>query len=297
MRSKSGYRTAELLDEIRVLRNIFDSVEVIDPIKGRRIECGEHYFKVTSEDCRDICDVADREGDCICKKIVSTGETYNMFQFKEGETYYIISRPIKLRGKDFVMVISSKVTESLILGANNDSAELVKNITKYNKSIYCDELTGAYNRRFISENMEFVIKKAEQENINVCIGCIDIDEFKKFNDAYGHSFGDEVLKAVTEVIKSIARREDDYVVRLGGDEFVVIMKGLEKKRFIKMMQQCCNTIEDLRLKTDMGKTARINISIGTSSTIEDKLDTYEKLINMADMQLYVSKNKGKNCVT
>jgi len=297
MRNKSGYKTVELLDEIRVLRNIFDSVEVIDPIKGLRVECGEHYFKVTSEKCNKVCNAGNRERDCICKKIVSTGESYTMFQFKDGETYYIMSRPIKLRGKDFVMIISSKVTERLILGASSDSADLVKKITKYNKSIYCDELTGAYNRKFIAENIEFILKKAEQDGINVCVGYIDIDNFKGINDTYGHAFGDEVLKSITSYLRTVARRADGYVIRLGGDEFVVIMQGIDKKTFVKKMNECCEIVSDLRLKTEQGRVVRINISVGTSSTIEDRLDTYEKLSDKADRNLYISKNKGKNCVT
>jgi len=75
------------------------------------------------------------------------------------------------------------------------------------------------------------------------------------------------------------------------------MQGLDKKTFIKKMNDCCEIVGDLRLQAGQGRVARINISIGTSSTIEDRLDTYEKLSDKADRNLYISKNKGKNCVT
>ena len=297
MRNKKEYRIVELFDEINILKNIFDSVEIVDPITELKMECGEHYFKATNEDCSDKCSIGDRRGNCLCRKIISTGEPYTMFQFKDGETYYIMSRPIRIKNKDFVMILTSRITKNLVLGTNKGSADLVKNITKYSKSIYYDELTGAYNRKFLTENIQCILQKAEQEGVNVCVGCVDIDNFKGFNDTYGHAFGDEVLKSVTDAMRSVARREDDYVIRIGGDEFVIIMQGIDKKTFVKKMNECCEIVSDLRLKTEQGRVVRINISVGTSSTIEDRLDTYEKLSDKADRNLYTSKNKGKNCVT
>jgi len=295
--SKREYKIVELYDEINVLKNIFDSVEIVEPISEIRMECMEHYFKPTKTGCELNCKVGDRRSDCICRKILSTRETYTMFKFKDQETYYIMCRPITVKGKDYVMIITSKVTKNLVLGSSSSSADLVKNITKYNKSIYYDELTGAYNRRFVAENIGYIVKKADQESTNVCIGCVDIDNFKKFNDTYGHAFGDTVLKSVTNIMRSVARREDDYVIRIGGDEFIIIMQGIDKKTFIKKMNECCEMVSELRLKTEQGSTARVCISIGCSAMIEDNLKDYKALVAKADERLYISKKRGKNCAS
>lgn len=294
---KKDYKIIELYDELVVLRNIFDSVEIVEPMTERKVECLEHSITVTNENCFRSCKVGDRRKECLCRKIVSTGETYTMFQFKDGETYYIMCRAIRVKNKDYIMIITSKITKNLILSGGNGSTELVKSITKYNKGIYCDELTGAYNRKFVTENIDYILKKAEREGINVCVGCVDIDNFKKFNDTYGHAFGDTVLKSVTEAMRTVARREDDYVIRLGGDEFVIIMQGIDKKTFVKKMNECCEIVSNLRLKTEKGDIAKVCISIGCASTVEDKLQTYEELTAKADEKLYISKKRGKNCAT
>ena len=293
---KVEYKMVELYDEMDVLRNIFDNIELIDPLSGTIIGCNEYKIRNSGKQCREQCLIGRRKGDCVCKQVISTKSAYTTFQFNDDDTYYVMSRPITVKGKDYVMQITSKITSNLTLTGDGPT-ELVSNITKYNKSLYTDELTGAYNRKFVAENMQAIIDKSILENINICIGCVDIDNFKKFNDKYGHSFGDIVLKSVTQVMMETARRVNDYVIRIGGDEFVIVMQGVDKKQFIRLMNQCCENVDNLRLKTDRGEVARVCISIGCSSLMDDNLITYEQLTCMADGKLYNSKAKGKNCAT
>ena len=296
LNSKKEYTIAELCEEIDVLSNIFDSIILIDPIKNDIIDISEYSIRNTKVDCSKRCMIGKTDGDCICKQIVSIKQDCTQFQFTGSDTYYILSRPLRVRNRDLVMQIASKVTKNLHLGGGGE-AGLVNSIKKYSAAIYLDEFTGAYNRKFLAENIAYILEKADYDLKNVCVACIDIDNFKRFNDKYGHSFGDVVLKTVTNELKRVAKRKDDYVIRVGGDEFVIVMQELEKKQFIRLMTECCENVESLKLQTDKGDTTNICISIGCSSTVEDNLKTYEQLSSRADEKLYVSKERGKNCAT
>jgi diguanylate cyclase (GGDEF)-like protein len=106
-----------------------------------------------------------------------------------------------------------------------------------------------------------------------------------------------VLKSVAKVFIDTARRENDFLIRFGGDEFVLIMQGITQKEFVKKMNGCCFTIKTNYLKADSGEMVGVSTSIGCSSTLEDNLETYKDLSELADARLYRSKEKGKDCAT
>ncbi|QZY57284.1 sensor domain-containing diguanylate cyclase [Crassaminicella profunda] len=153
-----------------------------------------------------------------------------------------------------------------------------------NDAIY-DKLTGAYNRRYFDQVLEELIHKSE----NFTLMMIDVDDFKKVNDTYGHQKGDFVLKEIAEsILKSI--REKDILARYGGEEFVIIFPKLESKDVYNITNRIREKIENIKWQENWMK---ITISAGVSVY---NRQTKEKLINEADQLLYKAKSLGKNKV-
>jgi diguanylate cyclase (GGDEF)-like protein len=159
-----------------------------------------------------------------------------------------------------------------------------------------DALTALRNRRFLITDLELHITEAHKKIEPISFVMVDIDNFKQYNDSFGHRFGDEVLKFVARLLE-ISVRYGETVGRYGGGEFGVILPGtnaLESKRAAERWRKI---IEEFKCPYQ-----RVTVSLGCATlfpTPGQSVDINEArgLIGMADQALYVSKRTGKNKVT
>jgi len=158
-----------------------------------------------------------------------------------------------------------------------------------------DPLTGIGNRRHFNSTLETEWRRAMRDNAEISFLIMDIDNFKKFNDKYGHLAGDMVLKMVAERLKSQLKRTTDALARWGGEEFAAILPatGLEGARIVA--ESLRSSIERAAFVLDNNMPASVTISIGIHSAIprEGGL-TAEKLVAAADSALYHAKQNGRN---
>jgi diguanylate cyclase (GGDEF)-like protein len=154
-----------------------------------------------------------------------------------------------------------------------------------------DPLTGLYNRNYLKKIAKNFISLAKRENIPFSVAIIDIDDFKNINDTYGHQKGDEVLKALGEVIKSRVRGSD-VPIRYGGEEFLILFMNAGKKEAANVLEE----IKDKFSQIDFGFRRRVTFSGGVASFPEDVavLNSLDDLIEIADERLYAAKRLGKN---
>ena len=153
-----------------------------------------------------------------------------------------------------------------------------------------DGLTGLYNRRVIEEILKRETEIFKRTGVPMCILLIDIDHFKKINDTYGHSVGDKVLKAVSQVLAKDLR-VSDAVGRWGGEEFLVILPGTNIKDGLTVAQRLRSNVEK-EVKKITGFP--VTVSIGVACLEEG--DDPKGLLDKADKALYLAKSKGRNRV-
>jgi diguanylate cyclase (GGDEF)-like protein len=120
---------------------------------------------------------------------------------------------------------------------------------------------------------------------------IDIDQFKKVNDTYGHDKGDEVLRGVAQIIRALCRK-DDIVARYGGEEFVALFPKMNKESARQIAESMRKIVEE---KSQRIIGLRVTVSIGVATDFE-KFSNTQNLIKMADNALYKSKSSGRNRV-
>ncbi|NLP13734.1 MAG: diguanylate cyclase [Clostridium sp.] len=158
-----------------------------------------------------------------------------------------------------------------------------------------DELTGAYNQRFFHMILDDGIKRAQKNKCSVGLIMIDVDNFKMYNDIYGHDFGDEILKSTAAILKKIVK-EESYVFRCGGDEFAVIFRNTDLQHLESMANNLRKEFE--RLKKDYYRDDiydKVTLSIGLSE-YPNMSKSKDELVYQADMALYHAKNLGKDKV-
>ncbi len=153
-----------------------------------------------------------------------------------------------------------------------------------------DILTGLYNRLAIKRILSKLWSNAHMTDTPLTVAMLDLDNFKKVNDRYGHVIGDELLKEVSYVIKK-SLREEDAAIRYGGEEFVIILPKTDSDGAKIPLERIRKRIEDETF-TDAG--IKITLSIGVSVYPDDHPLNIEELIKYADAALYEAKNRGKN---
>jgi len=154
-----------------------------------------------------------------------------------------------------------------------------------------DWLTGAYVRRHFVERLQEESSRSERFNLTYSVLMMDIDNFKQFNDRYGHLVGDAVLRQVIDLVRSLVR-EVDLVGRYGGEEFVILLPETKKEAAIATAERIRMSIFDYRIKA-YDEELSASVSIGVANFPEDETTGWG-LVEGADKALYEAKRQGKN---
>ena len=178
-------------------------------------------------------------------------------------------------------------------GTLQNITERIANEEKLVKMATTDPLTGLNNRRSFFEMAERERLKALRFHHPYSAMMLDIDHFKSVNDTYGHNIGDEVLKFVADILKSILR-DIDILGRLGGEEFAIVLPETPMADALKAAERIRAAVEDFTLETETC-TISVTISIGVVQ-MSDAEEDNETLLNMADALLYQAKESGRNRV-
>ncbi len=154
-----------------------------------------------------------------------------------------------------------------------------------------DPLTGLYNRRYFDQLVQEAILRANFVHEYLLIGVLDVDNFKHFNDRYGHDIGDQVLRVVAKAMKEHFRKSDLFF-RLGGDEFAIVTPTKSVEAVLAHYEELRKDIESLQIP---GIEDKVSVSIGVAQY--KKGESLDRFFRRADEALYISKKAGRNTIT
>jgi two-component system chemotaxis family response regulator WspR len=160
-----------------------------------------------------------------------------------------------------------------------------------------DGLTGLNNRRCLDEFLLAEWRRATRERTELAVLMIDIDDFKKYNDTYGHVAGDEALKKVAEALRELLKRPADMAARYGGEEFTAVLPATSPAGAQQLGEQLRALIESRDIEhrgSSIG--SRLTVSIGGAALVPERTESIATLLESADRALYQAKHQGKNRV-
>jgi diguanylate cyclase (GGDEF)-like protein len=160
-----------------------------------------------------------------------------------------------------------------------------------------DGLTGLLNRRAFDRLFEQEFSRATRDETELSLLLIDLDNFKAYNDTYGHQEGDECLRTVSRCLRDIMRRSTDVAARYGGEELVAILPATGEKSALAIAESFRKAIADLRIPHTGGTRGVVTVSIGVASSKHHRLARDPKdLLLRADEALYAAKAAGRDRV-
>ena len=274
----------EAENKMEVLREIFDVVRLL---KGSDLQAAGMERKLAGREnlcqCYAFWNKDKRCENCISLKALEEKKQTSKIEFLDSDMYQVFARYLEIDDEPYVMEMLKKLDENTLTDEEGYE-KLTEKLTVYSEKLYKDVLTGAYNRRYFEE-------KVKNMSLNAGVAVIDLDDFKLFNDTYGHDGGDLVLTTVVNVIRHYIRRTD-ILVRYGGDEFLLILPGIEKEVFSQKLRMIQEKIHATHIPGF--NRLKLSVSIGGAMFTHGRL---EEAITKADRLMYMAKGHKNIVVT
>lgn len=269
MESQNILTAAQVEEEMKHFRKVFSVVRVLKENQIAGICTKEDILKQSCP-CYSFWGRTEPCENCVSAKAFLTQKDAVKLEFSKDGVYKVIARYVEVDGKSCVMELLREFDEENFIDLSGEE-KLLSHINNYYEKTYTDIMTGIYNRRFYEE-------KLKNSTLTAGVAMIDLDDFKVYNDVYGHAAGDTVLTAfAAEIRKDI--RASDKVIRYGGDEFLLVMPGVREGSFETMLKRILQNIstivlpeyEGIRLTTSIGATLCANEPIHIAVSRADRL--------------------------
>jgi len=157
-----------------------------------------------------------------------------------------------------------------------------------------DALTGLYNRRYLEDTLERELYRAQRRNASLCVVMLDLDHFKQFNDTFGHTAGDALLREVGRILREHVRKSD-IVCRYGGEEFVLVLPDASLEDTHQRVVQICALVKNLQIRHGEHLLGIMTVSAGIAGA-HARVTTASELLQEADAALYTAKQAGRDRV-
>jgi len=221
---------------------------------------------------------------------------------------YIRYKDLPLRAKDGKLIQVEFVSNVYLVGDEKviqcnirDITErkqaqdaLVKSEALLREQSVRDHLTGLFNRRYMEETLERELLRASRKQLSLGIIMLDVDDFKRFNDTYGHAAGDTILRELGNMLLTYVRGED-IPSRYGGDEFIIVLLDASRDVIRERAELLRQNVHNFHIQLEGQTLEAVTLSLGIAVFPEDG-STRAAILKAADDALYCAKREGRDCV-
>lgn len=243
----------------------------------------------------------------------ASGSKPHAFEYINSRQTVSVTQELSVSGCILRFAQSTKTVAQLHPSMLDDSTELLRSTAlqisasvrkqreaetaRLNELALTDGLTGVANRRYFDEVLNKEWQRCKRSRLPLSVIFVDIDFFKRYNDYYGHNYGDVCLKSIAAALKGCVNRPGDLLARIGGEEFVCLLPetglaGSEDKA--KKLEWTVRSLAIPHAKSGLVPVVTISVGVATVELINGD-DAYA-LVNAADQQLYAAKADGRGCV-
>lgn len=271
-------------EEAKMLEKVFDVVRFLegnffeqmqdDPCIGVKIGMCQCYdFWKKNKPCEN----------CISMKAYAEKKQKTKLEFLDADVFLVISRYLEIDDEACVMELVKHLENDTLIDTDGRD-KLVGKLKGYQDKLYIDPVTGVYNRRYFEDEIRNMQNSAG-------VAMIDLDDFKLYNDIYGHDMGDQVLCIVADVIKNCIRKTDK-LIRYGGDEFLLILSDMVRGTLRWKLLQIQEAIENATIPNC--SRLKLTASIGGVISEDGQID---EAIAKADQLMYKAKDHKAQVIT
>ncbi|MCS7213479.1 MAG: diguanylate cyclase [Candidatus Calescibacterium sp.] len=225
--------------------------------------------------------------------ITGTAPRSKIEALEAGAKDFVLKPTREITQEEFERELVARIRIHTVLKRSLE--RLIKTGENLYKTSIIDPLTGAFNRRYMKDILDMEIARALRKGTTLAVMILDIDDFKKINDTYGHPAGDKVLVELSRRIFNL-KRPYDYSVRYGGDEFVLILPETRKEGIISFYDRLKKDLQENPITIDhCGELKRLDITFSAGGTFfpSNVVKISDEIFRVADNALYEAKRNGK----
>lgn len=278
MKNSSGMTMQQVQEKMNMLRDVFTVVRLLDVDSIANVHSGEGPGEEKEKcSCYDYWQKKVPCKNCISAKCLCDKTRKTKLELIGSDVYQVTAEYLEIEGTPYVMELIEKLDDDTLI--DSDGCErLVSKLSGYTDKLYRDALTGAYNRRYYED-------EARKETTCAGVALIDLDDFKLYNDTYGHSAGDMALISAADAIRKCIRKTD-RLIRFGGDEFIVIIDGVSSADLSARLRQIQTTIHAASVPgySRIQMSASIGGVVAANEPVENAFDRADKLMYQAKMK-------------
>ncbi|WP_370780654.1 GTP cyclohydrolase IIa [Eubacterium ventriosum] len=284
MEKEKSMTKQETEEMMKQLEKVFSIVRILD-VEGLETANSLNKGKMPDHPCQcySFWNRDTRCENCISARVLADKKQRTKIEFIDSDMYQVISRYIEIDNVPHIIEMINCLDSDTLIDSDGRK-ELIGKIAGYDKEIYLDVLTGAYNRKYYEDNVKMSTRVSG-------IAMLDIDDFKLYNDTFGHMAGDVALETVVGVIKEEIRKID-LIIRYGGDEFLIVMPGIEENSFVKKIRHIREKIDN----TKVSGYPELKLSVSIGGVVSDGRPI-EYAIDKADKLMYKAKIRKNMVVT
>lgn len=284
MEKEKSMTKQETEEMMKQLEKVFSIVRILD-VEGLETANSLNKGKMPDHPCQcySFWNRDTRCENCISARVLADKKQRTKIEFIDSDMYQVISRYIEIDNVPHIIEMINCLDSDTLIDSDGRK-ELIGKIAGFDKEIYLDVLTGAYNRKYYEDNVKMSTRVSG-------IAMLDIDDFKLYNDTFGHMAGDVALETVVGVIKEEIRKID-LIIRYGGDEFLIVMSGIEENSFVKKIRHIREKIDN----TKVSGYPELKLSVSIGGVVSDGRPI-EYAIDKADKLMYKAKIRKNMVVT
>lgn len=278
MEKEKSMTKQETEEMMKQLEKVFSIVRILD-VEGLETANSLNKDKMPDHPCQcySFWNRDTRCENCISARVLADKKQRTKIEFIDSDMYQVISRYIEIDNVPHIIEMINCLDSDTLIDSDGRK-ELIGKIAGFDKEIYLDVLTGAYNRKYYEDNVKMSTRVSG-------IAMLDIDDFKLYNDTFGHMAGDVALETVVGVIKEEIRKID-LIIRYGGDEFLIVMPGIEENSFVKKIRHIREKIDNTKVPgyPELKLSVSIGCVVSDGRPIEYAIDKADKLMYKAKIR-------------
>jgi len=205
----------------------------------------------------------------------------------------ILAAAASILGETRQFVVFSHQFESELTSTAEEMSKLKQELTNARREAAIDSLTGLHNRRAFDRRLNELMAEIDGLDDGFCLLLLDIDHFKRINDAHGHMVGDKVLSEFSKQISKLTRRSD-FLARYGGEEFAILLPGTRITNAFTVAENIRGTLEMVRLRRSGSKESLGAVTVSVGVACYRIGEPIEEFIGRCDKALYRAKRLGRN---
>lgn len=282
----------QIEDRLSIFKNLYDKIRIVDPIDKKIMEHGSGTLESLSGSCFQYWSKNSFCQNCVSMRAFLTKDTCVRLEYKEDKVFIVIASPVLIGEHTYIVEMLKDISAGCIMDKDFELHNVESFVAEMNDKTITDEITGLYNKRYLSERLPIEMNQCMKNNQPISVVALDIDLFSNVNQLHGYKAGDKILREVAKILLAQSERYKSWTAKYGGDKFMIVLNNYNETDGYSLAEDIRKNIEKANFEWE-GDIIKITVSLAVCQLRNIQTNINELLHSVKD-EIYAAKSQGKN---